>query len=116
VVIDDITDVEEQIASVVVKSALETRLRERLTWKACAHHIACGYVLDRYFGNVARDEHIVIIRVRSSTLLIDVAGEYAFAAQVFERLVEAAYATKQIDEGEWGCERIAHDVRCCYSI
>jgi len=80
VMLDDIADIEEQVASVVVKSALETRLRERLTWKACAHHIAFGYVLDRYFGDVARDGHIVVIRVHSSTLLLDVAGEYAFAA------------------------------------
>tara|TARA_B110000285_G_scaffold207100_1_gene246194 strand:- start:458 stop:946 length:489 start_codon:yes stop_codon:yes gene_type:complete len=111
VMLDDFANGEEQIASVVVKSELETRFREGLTWKAAAHHIACGYVLDRYFSDVACDGHIVIIRVHSSTLLVDIAGEYALAAQVFERLMEAAYAAKQIDECEWGCERIAHDVR-----
>jgi len=114
VMLDDFANGEEQIASVVVKSELETRLRERLTWKPRAHHIACRYILDRYFSDVARDGHIVVIRVYGSTLLLDVAGEYAFATKTLERLMEATYATKQIDECEW--RGFTHNVCCCYNI
>ena len=122
---DDFLDSEKQSPSSVLKSALKTRLRKRLTGKPPTKDVEARDLIDRELGNVASKELVVISEDRLILPLVEVmpisatcgriplAGEHTLGLiSVVKRYMEAPNARKQVNESIFILRRLSGHRLC----
>jgi hypothetical protein len=92
------TDMKEQIAAIIIEPFLESRLTKRLARKASTQYIERRHDCLVNLRYIAGRFQTVILFVYFSTVLVNVACEYALGANVAECLMKSADPTEQIDE------------------